>query len=57
MLKRIWQAWRRDEGGWASPEWALIVTVLVLGAITGQALTQQARLALEEETVVQITTR
>ena len=53
----MWQAWRRDEGGWASPEWALIVTVLVLGAITGQALTQQARLAYEEEPVVEYATR
>ena len=57
MFRRMWQAWRRDEGGWASPEWALIVTVLVLGAITGQALTQQARLAYEEEPVVEYATR
>jgi hypothetical protein len=51
MVKRIWQAWRRDEGGWASPEWALVITLLVLGAITGVFQSKQARLAPQEPTV------
>jgi hypothetical protein len=53
MMSRLWRAWRRDEGGWASPEWALVVTVLVLGAITGQFLSKQSRLALDEPAAVQ----
>jgi hypothetical protein len=31
MLRRFW----RNESGSASPEWAFLVTILVLGAITG----------------------
>ncbi len=51
MVKRVWQAWRRDEGGWASPEWALVITLLVLGAITGAFQGKQARLAPAGPTV------
>ena len=31
MLRWLW----KDEGGSATPEWAFLVTILVLGAITG----------------------
>jgi hypothetical protein len=31
MLRRLWM----DESGSATPEWAFLVTILVLGAITG----------------------
>ena len=48
MVKRFWRAWRRDEGGWASPEWALVITLLVLGAITGSFQSKHARLAPQQ---------
>jgi hypothetical protein len=33
----------REEGGFVSgPEWAFVATILVLGAITGTALTRHA---------------
>ena len=54
MVKRLWQRWRQDEGGWMSPEWALVVTLLVLGAITGSFLSRQSRVGLEEPAVRQV---
>jgi hypothetical protein len=42
LLVRLW----REEGGFvAGPEWALIATILVLGAITGVVAVRQAALA------------
>jgi Flp pilus assembly pilin Flp len=41
LLLRLW----REEGGFAAgPEWALIATILVLGAITGVVAVRQAAL-------------
>jgi hypothetical protein len=37
MLKRLWT----DVRGSASAEWAFIAAILVLGAITGLAITKQ----------------
>lgn len=48
MLRRTILAWWRDENGWVSAEWALVATILVLGAITGSTLCKQARLSLQD---------
>lgn len=41
LLRDLW----RDEAGSVPPEWALVVTILVLGAITGLVAGRQAELA------------
>ncbi|MFO0927627.1 MAG: hypothetical protein U0736_11400 [Gemmataceae bacterium] len=38
LLRRLWC----EERASASPEWALIATILVLGAITGAVLSRHA---------------
>ena len=38
-LMKLW----RDESAVVSPEWAFIVTILVLGAITGLVANRQAK--------------
>ena len=39
LLTKLW----RDESGVVSPEWAFIVTILVLGAVTGIVASRQAQ--------------
>ena len=41
MRKLLTKFWR-DESAVASPEWAFIVTILVLGAVTGFIASRQA---------------
>jgi Flp pilus assembly pilin Flp len=50
MFQQLSSFWH-DENGWASAEWALVATILVLGAITGPMLQKQARLSLQEPAV------
>lgn len=45
LLMKLW----RDESGVASPEWAFIVTILVLGAVTGIVASRQAQVQAHEE--------
>jgi hypothetical protein len=44
MRKLLWRLWYEEAGSVASPEWALIATILVLGAITGVVASQQISL-------------
>ena len=46
LLAKLW----RDESAVASPEWAFIVTLLVLGAVTGIVMSRQAHIRYVEET-------
>ena len=42
-MRRWFEHFLRDEAGFVtSPEWAIVATVLVLGAITGIVVAQQA---------------
>lgn len=43
MSKLVWN-FLRDETGTASVEWAFVVSILMLGAITGLVASRQARL-------------
>ncbi len=44
LVKRFWN----DERGSVGVEWAFIATILVLGAITGAVIAQQAALEPDE---------
>jgi len=44
LLFRLW----REESAVASPEWAFIVTILVLGAITGIAASRRTPVTIDE---------
>lgn len=48
MRKLLLKFWR-DESAVTSPEWAFVMTILVLGAITGLVASRQANLASLEE--------
>ena len=48
LLTKLW----RDESGVASPEWAFIVTILVLGAVTGIVASRQAQVRAYAEPAI-----
>ena len=51
MRKLLTKFWR-DESAVASPEWAFIVTILVLGAITGVIASRQPNVQNFDEPAV-----
>jgi Flp pilus assembly pilin Flp len=48
LLVKLW----RDESGVVSPEWAFIVTILVLGAVTGIVASRQATVRTYDEPAI-----
>ena len=48
LLMKLW----RDESGVASPEWAFIVTLLVLGAVTGIVACRQPQARTYDEPAI-----
>ena len=54
IMAKLWQ----DESGVTSPEWAFIVTILVLGAVTGLVASRQAKVkTFDEPAMVQMSPR
>ena len=54
MKKLLLRLWHEEAGFVASPEWALIATILVLGAITGMISMRQVSLVDEEPPPAQV---
>ena len=48
LLVKLW----RDESAVTSPEWAFIVTILVLGAVTGLVASRQAKVQTFDEPAI-----
>ena len=48
LLVKLW----RDESAVVSPEWAFIVTILVLGAVTGLVASRQANVQTFDEPAI-----
>ena len=51
MRKLLTKFWR-DESAVTSPEWAFIVTILVLGAVTGLIASRQPIVPSDDETAI-----
>ncbi len=51
MRKLLTKFWR-DESAVASPEWAFIVTILVLGAVTGLIASRQPTVESYDEPAI-----